>query len=226
MREKIFYWLGREFVAISCEAVAGKTAAEQARGIFRRIEDELRGSGLSLANTVRTRLWGKDRASRNEGSDERVKVLSGSARSVSSSYIAPDRFDSDALVALDLLAMRPSQAGAQKTLKEYEPPITPLRYLVYDSVVFLSGVTAVLPTLGEQMADILPRITGSLADAGSDWERVVKVSFFLHRSQTKEALEKLFRETVKTAVPVVEFGFVDGYSSEGKLIEIEVTARR
>jgi enamine deaminase RidA (YjgF/YER057c/UK114 family) len=226
MRKKIFYWLGKEFVAISCEGVAGRTAAEQAQGIFRRMEDELRGSGLSLPNTVRTRLWGKDRASRNEGSDERVGILSGSARSVSSSYIAPERFDSEALVALDLLAMRPSQAGAQKTLKEYEPPITPLRYLVYDSVVFLSGVTAVLPTLREQMADILPRITGSLADAGSDWERVVKVSFFLHRSQTKEALEKLFREAVKTAVPVVEFGFVDGYSSEGKLIEIEVTARR
>jgi enamine deaminase RidA (YjgF/YER057c/UK114 family) len=175
---------------------------------------------------VRTRLWGKDRASRNEGSDERVKILSGSARSVSSSYIAPDRFDSDALVALDLLAMRPSKAGAQKTLKEYEPPITPLRYLVYDSVVFLSGVTAVLPTLREQMADILPRITGSLADAGSDWERVVKVSFFLHRSQDKETLENLFRGTVKTAAPIVEFGLVDGYSSEGKLVEIEVTARR
>jgi enamine deaminase RidA (YjgF/YER057c/UK114 family) len=93
-------------------------------------------------------------------------------------------------------------------------------------VVFLSGVTSVLPALREQMADILPRITGSLADAGTDWERVAKVSFLLHRSQTKEALEKLFRETVKTAVPSVEFGFVDGYSSEGKLIEIEVTARR
>lgn len=41
--------------------------------------------GLSLNNAVRTRLWGTDRESRNQGSNERVRVLSGKARSVSSS---------------------------------------------------------------------------------------------------------------------------------------------
>ena len=182
--------------------------------------------GLSLENTVRTRLWGKDRESRNLGSNERVRILSGKARSASSSYIAPVHFDSNAHVALDLLAMRPLRPGLEKTLVEYDPPITPLRYLVYDSLAFLSGVTAVLPTLDDQMADILSRISTSLTSAGSSWGKVVRVSFFLHRSQALQALKDLFKKTVKAEIPQMEFAFVDGYSAEGKLIEIEVTAQK
>ena len=224
MRKKIFYWLGKEFVALSCEGKAEATAAREAREIFRRLDEELRGMGLSLENTARTRLWGRDRESRNLGSDERVKILSGKARSASSSYISSSHFDSNARVALDLLAMKPSRSGLEKTLKEYEPPIVPLRYLAYDSVVFLSGVTAVLPALPDQLADILPRIAASLTDAGSSWDKAVKVSFFLHRSQKLEILKELFQRTVKANIPRTEYAFVDGYSAEGKLVEIEVTA--
>ena len=226
MTKKIFSWLGKEFVELSSEGKSSATATEQAREIFLRFDEELRAMVLSLDNTVRTRLWGRDRESRNLGSEERVRTLSGKARSASSSYIAPLHFDSDARVALDLLAMRPSRAGAEKTLKEYDPPIVPLRYLIYDSVVFLSGVTAVLPTLADQMTDILPRISASLADAGSSWDRAVKVSFYLHRSQKLETFRELFRKTVKAEIPQMEYSFVDGYSAEGKLIEIETTAMR
>jgi enamine deaminase RidA (YjgF/YER057c/UK114 family) len=226
MTKKIFSWLGKEFVALSAEAKSGGTAAEQARQLFRSFNDELKTGGLSLDNTVRSRLWGSDRQSRNLGSEERTSALSGKARSASSSYIAPAHFDSNALVALDLLAMRPSRPGIEKTLQEYEPPIVPLRYLIYDSIVVLSGVTAVLPTLDNQLADILPRISGSLTDAGTSWECVVKVSFYLHRSQKPETLRELFRKMVKAEIPRMDYSFVDGYSAEGKLIEIEVTATK
>ena len=122
--------------------------------------------------------------------------------------------------------MKPRLQEVEKTLKEYDPPMIPLRYLIYDSIVILSGVTAVLPSLDDQMADILPRIESSLTDAGSSWDKVVKVSFFLHRSQKLETLRGLFGETVKAEIPQVEYAFVDGYSSKGKLIEVEVTAER
>ncbi len=224
MRKKIFPWLGREFVALSCEGNAEGTAIEETQDIFRRFDGELKGTGLSLENTVRSRLWGRDRESRDLASGQRVKILSGKARSASSSYIAPDHFDSDARVSIDLVAMRPVRPQADKMLKEYEPPIVPLRYLVYDSIAFLSGVTAVLPNLEDQMADILPRIQGSLTDAGTSWDKAVKVSFYLHRSQNLETLKKLFEATVKTKIPQMEYAFVEGYSSEGKLIEVEVTA--
>jgi enamine deaminase RidA (YjgF/YER057c/UK114 family) len=224
MHRKIYTWLGREFLALSCEAAPEGPATQQAVGLFARLAQELSQTGLSLENVVRTRLWARDRESRNQASNERARVLAGKARSASSSFIAPDHFESQALVAMDLLAMRPVQAGTQKILKEYEPPIVPLRYLVYDSVVFLSGVTAVLPDLEKQVADIIPRISGSLADAGTSWDKAAKASCFLHRSKRATDLGEIFRAHVKATIPRVECQFVDGYSSEGKLVEIEITA--
>ncbi|MCH8054843.1 MAG: hypothetical protein IH857_01655 [Deltaproteobacteria bacterium] len=40
----------------------------------------------------------------------------------------------------------------------------------------------------------------------------------------REALKELFEATVKAEIPQMEYAFVDGYSSPGKLIEVEVTA--
>jgi enamine deaminase RidA (YjgF/YER057c/UK114 family) len=224
MRKRIFSWLEKEFVELSGEAKSAATATEEARELFQRFDQELRAHGLSMDNTIRSRLWGRDRESRDLGSNERVKVLSGKARSASSSYIAPIHFDSNAKVAIDLLAMRPSRSDTEKFLKEYDPPIVPLRYLTYDSVLVLSGVTAVLATLDEQLDNILPRIEDSLKNAGSSWDRVAKVSFFLHRSRRVETLKELFSTRVTAKIPAMEYSFVDGYSSEGKLCEIEVTA--
>jgi enamine deaminase RidA (YjgF/YER057c/UK114 family) len=224
MRKRIFTWLGKEFHELSGEATPATSASAEAQELFERFDQQLRVHGLTLENTVRTRLWGRDRASRDLGSNERVRILSGKARSASSSYISSSHFDSAAKVAMDLLALKPTWAVTEKRLVEYEPPIVPLRYLVYDGVVVLSGVTAVLPSLEEQLDDIVPRIEGSLKDAGSSWERVAQVSFFLHRSQQVEKLRELFQRRVKAAIPRLEYSFVDGYSSPGKLCEIEVTA--
>ena len=226
MRARVFTWLGKEFVELSGEAEPALSATIEARQLFERFDRELESHSLSLSNTVRSRLWGRDRASRDLGSVERVKILSGRSRSASSSYIAPGHFDSPAKVGLDLLAMRPSAPSAEKWVVEYIPPIAPIRFLVYDSVVVLSGVTTVLPTLAEQFDNIFPRITGSLADAGSNWDKVVQVSFYLHRSQSLDHLKAIFSRHVSAKIPHLEYCFVDGYSSEGKFCEVEVTATR
>lgn len=224
MRKRIFTWLGKEFIELSGEAKPAPDATIEARDLFQRFDQELGMHGLSLDQTVRSRLWGRDRQSRDLGSTERVRILSGKARSASSSYIAPDHFDSPGKVALDLLAMRSSAPSAAKRVVEYDPPIAPIRFLVYDSVVVLSGVTTVLPTLADQFDNIFPRITGSLADAGSAWEKVARVSFYLHRSQSLDNLKSLFARHVTAKIPELEYSFVDGYSSEGKFCEVEVTA--
>lgn len=224
MRQKIFSWLGKEFIELSGEAAPAANAAIEAQEIFGRFDTELKAHGLSLNNTVRSRLWGRDRESRDLGSNERVKILSGKARSASSSYIAPGHFDSAAKVAVDLLALRPTQRTQEKHVVEYDPPIVPIRFLVYDSVVALSGVTTVLPTLEEQLDNIIPRITGSLTDGRSSWEKVARVSFYLHRSQSVEHLKTLFFRHVTAEMAQKEYCLVDGYSSPGKLCEIEVTA--
>jgi enamine deaminase RidA (YjgF/YER057c/UK114 family) len=226
MRKRVFNWLEHEFIELSGEAAPGADAAAEASALFQRFDLELHPHGLSLDNTVRSRLWGRDRASRDAGSTERVKILCGKARSASSSYIAPGHFDSPARVAVDLLAMRPSRADQLKQIVEYDPPIVPIRFLVYESVVVLSGVTTVLPTLAEQFDNILPRISGSLSDAGSDWNKVAEVSFYMHRNQDLANLKNLFSARVSAQVPRMEYVVVDGYSAEGKFCEVEVTATR
>ena len=123
-----------------------------------------------------------------------------------------------------MLAMRPTDPNGSKRIVEYDPPIVPIRFLVYDSIVVLSGVTTVLPTLEEQLNNIIPRITDSLADAGSSWDKVGRVSFYLHRSQTVDNLKALFARHVTAKMPQMEYCFVDGYSSPGKFCEVEVTA--
>jgi enamine deaminase RidA (YjgF/YER057c/UK114 family) len=224
MRKRIFSWLGREFIELSGEAKPATNATVETQELFGRFDAELKTHGLSLGNTVRSRLWGRDRESRDLGSDERVKILFGKARSASSSYIAPGHFDSDAKVAVDLLAMRPTEPSMPKRVVEYDPPIVPIRFLVCDSVVVLSGVTAVLPTLEDQLNNIIPRITASLTDGGTSWGKVARVSFYLHRSQVIENLKALFAGRVTAKIPQMEYVFVDGYSSPGKFCEIEVTA--
>lgn len=224
MQKRIFRWLGREFVALSSEGVAGAAASDQAAGIFARFDDSLGGHGLSLADTVRTRLWGRDRAARDAGSAVRSELLAGMARAAGSSYIAPDRFESGAAVALDLVALRPDPADGRKTLKEYDPPRTPLRYLVRGPVVVLSGVSSGRTSLADQVAEVLSDIAGSLADAGTSWRHAAMVSFYLHQSQEIAELEGLFAAAVDAPCPDREYVLVAGYSSLGKLIEIEVTA--
>jgi enamine deaminase RidA (YjgF/YER057c/UK114 family) len=225
VRTRIYDWLDHEFVAVSGEGKPAGTVAEETQELFGRLDGELRKFGLSLENTVRTRLWARDRPSRDQGSAERVKALSGRARSASSSFIAPDFFASEARVGLELWAMRPGGGDAEKTLVEYDPPIVPVRYIRYDSVIFLSGVTAVLPTLQEQVADIIPRIEESLEDAGTSWDRVARIACLLHRSQTVADLRAIWPKSATAPSAQFDFGFADGYSSEGKLIEIEVTSR-
>jgi enamine deaminase RidA (YjgF/YER057c/UK114 family) len=221
MQVKQFDWLGREFVTASCEGDAGLAGDNGVKEILARIEDRIGREGYSLDDTVRTRLWGKDRESRDLGSRARAETMHGKARSASASFIAPEHFDGEGRVALDFLAMR---SDAAKKLTEYDPPITPLRYLELDGIVFLSGVTSTLPTLPEQIEEIVKRIGGSLEHAGLSWDSAVLVSFFLHRSQSCDELKKVFGQSVQATPRRAEYSFVDGYSAQGKLLEIEVTA--
>ncbi|MSQ27115.1 MAG: hypothetical protein EXR51_03120 [Dehalococcoidia bacterium] len=225
MRSRVFYAFGRQFVALSGEGDSARAPGEATAALLERMAGELNGLGLSLDNTVRTRLWGRTREDRDGGSSERVKRLSGLARSASSSYISPAHFDSDAGIALDLIALRPSQPGLEKRIVEYDPPVVPLRYLVHDSFMVLSGVTAVLPSLGEQVSEILGLIEGSLKHAGLSWDQVIEVGVCLHRSQSLKRLESLLRPRLPFDTARIGFSFADGYSTPGKLVEIEVTAQ-
>jgi enamine deaminase RidA (YjgF/YER057c/UK114 family) len=114
-------------------------------------------------------------------------------------------------------------------INDFEPRRSspPICYVTLGPLMVISGMTVVLPTLEDQVTtDILPRITLYLAAAGSGWNRVAKVSCYLHRSQSPDEMCALFRRTVPEWPPLFEIVFVDGYSADGKLVEIEVTAER
>ncbi|MBV8084900.1 MAG: hypothetical protein JO247_08790 [Chloroflexi bacterium] len=224
MRVTVTPAFGTEVVAISAQARPDAGPADALRDLVERMDAELRLYGLSLDNTVRSRLWARDREARDLASKERVAVLSGKARSSSSSFICPGWFDSPAAVALDLWALR---GEGEKFVQEYEPAIAPIRYLTYGSAVYLSGVTWEHEDLPAQLDNIVPRISQSLQDAGTSWTNVTHMSCFLHRDQTIASLRQLLRQKLGTDLPTnLEVAPVDGYSSLGKLIEIEVTAAK
>jgi enamine deaminase RidA (YjgF/YER057c/UK114 family) len=226
MLKKLVGWLGREFIELSCEGDGRGTATQEARTLFERMANELGRFGLTLDHVTRTRLWGRDRPSRDAGSAVRFATLTDRARAASSSYIAPERFERpEARVALDLVALKTSPAPV-KTIRENDPPRTPIRYLTIDSLVVLSGMTCQRPTLDAQLADILPRIGAALTDAGSGWNKVARMSCYLHRSQSADALKAGIGRWTTAAPAELEIAFVDGYSAEDKLIEIETTALR
>ncbi|MFC1814523.1 RidA family protein [Thermodesulfobacteriota bacterium] len=224
MRKEIVQWIDREFVFISCEGRSAGTASDEAEGIFGRIDGALQEEGLSRDHIIRTRLWAVDRKSRDLGSDIRAKYNVDQARAATSSYIAPSLFASAARIGLELVALKPSLPGLEKNIVENVPLRKPISYLIFDSLLVLAGKTVVLPALAEQLDEILPRITGILTEAGSSWDKVVNVSCYLHRSQTIVDLRKGFAKWVQAPPVRMKVAFVDGYSAEGKLIEVEVTA--
>ncbi len=225
MRKKIFLRHEREFIALSGEGQSGRTVGEETQDLFRRTERELKELSLSLENTVRIRIWGKDGEARNQATAERSSILTERTKASSSSYICPGYFDSSAKVALDLIAVRPANPNLDRRPVDFDPPRNYLRYLIYDSFLFLSGFTSAGSNLDNQLAQILSEIEVSLVDGRTSWDNVIAASFYLHRSQKVELLKGLLEKERKAGLAQMEICFVDGFASEGRLLEVEVSAK-
>jgi hypothetical protein len=224
MRLKLFPWLGQEFVSLSWEGSGEGTIDEEVRELFARFAEGLRPFGLTLDHTVRTRQFCPDQEIWAAASAARGRILTGAARSVSSSHVRPARLPGKSRVSADLLAMLPPADGGRKIMKEYEPATVVLRHLTWGGIVFLSGVTDMThATLDEQFPVIIKRLTDSLADAKVSWDKVRRASFFLHRDETMKDLRERFAKAVGARIPDVEYTFVD--SRQGKRLEIELTAK-
>ena len=228
MRKRVFNWQGQGFVYLGLEGKAGEALELQSQALFARAGQELRSLGLSLdRHVVRTRVFGRTREARNAVSEMRAKTFNGPARAATSSFIAPAHFESGADVALDLFAMSPPGGGAVRKVVEHEPQQTFIRYLTWGPMVFLAGMTCEEhPTLKQQYEDILPRARKLLQEAGCDWRNVVGISFFLQKDHDPDALLTGVAKTAPVALDNAEVEFVEGFSRPGKLVEIEITAKR
>jgi enamine deaminase RidA (YjgF/YER057c/UK114 family) len=224
MRKTTFPWLNREFVLLSGEARGSGSVEQQTEELFERFETELRSSNLSLEDTVRTRIFAADKDARQLATSARAKILSGKRKAASSSYISASQFDSNARVALDLLAMRASQRGAEREAVEFEPPRAYISQLRYDSVAFVSGFTSELDRLEDQVPAVLADIDEALKAASTSWQHVAKLSVYLSRSQSLELLKELLRKANRLDLTRIEFEFVDGFARDKGLLEAEATA--
>ena len=93
MKTKAFTWLGREFVKIIGEGKAGAPPESAVNDLFQQFEAELKRYGLSLDNAARIRVWGRDRDARTLATAARAKILTGTRRAASSSFILQEWFD-------------------------------------------------------------------------------------------------------------------------------------
>jgi enamine deaminase RidA (YjgF/YER057c/UK114 family) len=227
MRKKAFNFSGQRFVSLAIEAEPGGTLERQSQVLFDRAAAALAGHGLSLdRNVVRSRVFGRTREARDVVSGVRGKVFEGAARAATSSYISPAYFASAADVGLDLFAMTAPSIGTRK-VSEHTPVQPFIRHLTWGPMVFLAGMTCeTLPTLREQYTDVLKRAGALLTETGCDWKNVVHVAFFLHRSEDPKALLDGVAAMGTLPLDNCEVEQVDGYSRPGKLIEIEITAKR
>ena len=228
MRKRVFNWQGQRFVYLGIEGEPGGSLERQSQKLFERAGAELATHGLALdRNVVRTRVFGRTREARDAVSLVRGQAFAGQARAATSSYISPRHFASAADVALDLYAMAPPTTGVPRKVTEMDPLQPFIRHLVWGPLVFHAGMTNEhFPTLREQCAEILPRAGARLKENGCDWNNVVRISFFLHESQDADALLAHVAALAPVALDEAEIEFVEGYSRPGKLVEIEITARR
>src|SRR6266550_2171821 len=226
MQVRLLSWLDREFVEIAPEGRAGVAADVATDELFRRFDDELRSHGLSLDNCVRVRVWARDKGARTLATSARSKILTGKRKVASSSFISPHWFDSNATAGLELLAMKPPNAGAERCPTEFEPARNYLSCLRYDSVVFYSGYTSDAVTLNDQVTDVLKAITSARAISGGlpqDFRKTGRLSVFLHRSQNLSVVKDLLTKESWIDLANVEFRFVDGFAGEKYLLEVEGT---
>lgn len=224
METKLFTWLGREFVEVSGEAPAGAPVESATATLFQKFADALMAQGLSLDNTVRIRVYGRDRQGRTDATLARSKILSGQRRAASSSFISQEWFDSAGAGGLELWALRPLTAAAQRRPVDFEPARNYLCYLEYDSLLFFSGFTSEAPTLAEQVKDVLGTLDNAFARAKTDWSKVKKLALLLQRGSSVEAVKQVLAAAGRQNVPEIEFTFVDGFAGEKYLVEIEATA--
>jgi hypothetical protein len=224
MRLKIFPWLGQQFVSLSWEGSGAGSIEDETRGLLMLFAEHLRTLGLSLDNVVRTTMFTRDMDVWVASNQERRKILTGNARSVSSSHIWPGRLGTKARVSIDLLAMHPPATGADKIKLEYDPPTVVLRRLTLGGILFLSGVTDMThATFDAQFPVIIQRITDTLAGGGASWQDVRKASFMLHHEESLDMLRARFRAAVATDIAEMDYSFVG--SRQGKRLEIEITAK-
>lgn len=199
----------------------------QVHGLMDAIDAELRRVGLAgIPDVVRTRIYAASRPARDTGSQVRTgRLLTGPGVSASSSFIEPGRFPGGDGVAFDGMAITGAGDGS-KIVERYEGVNAAglCRYVITGDLVFNTGITSVLPTYEEQLAEIGPRVLATIAHAEARTGRRMTptvITAYVDRRQAPGnggwVAERLGLRGV-----LVVIGRCDGFTTPGKLVEVEV----
>ena len=170
----------------------GETATDQTRELLTRFDTELRQVGLSLDNTVRTRTL---RGGPAIAATKEVLSVSGCCP-VGQGHQAPVTYPLSTSTPMPRYPSTCSPCGRKPDCREVlqgvrsAPPPAALPDLRLNAGAV--GRHRRSPHAVRPLDDILPRIEGSLTDAGCSWDDAVHVAFFLHRSEKLEDLRRLF----------------------------------
>lgn len=199
----------------------------QVDALMDAIDAELRGRGLAgVADVVRTRIFAASRPARDAGSQVRTaRLLTGPGVSASSSFIEPGRFPGGDGVAFEGMALAGAGDGSKIT-EPYEGANHAglCRYVITGDLVFNTGITSVLATYEDQLAEIGPRVLATIAHAEARTGRRVTptvITAHVDRTQEPGSGAWLAERLGLPGVPVV-IGRCDGFTTPGKLIEVEV----
>jgi hypothetical protein len=145
-------------------------------------------------------------------------------RAASSSYSDAERLHDGCNMAIDLTVLCSVSRGAKKTVVEYEPVIAPPMYVALDGMLFLSGNTDSSLDYQGQIATIRNKIRDVLSRAGSNWQRSALISVFVSKQIDPQIARSAIAAHFGDAPCPLVVSSVDGFSSQEKLIEVEVTA--
>ncbi len=216
---------GREALQVMVAGNGTETVDSESKLALARSLVEIEKAGFKRGEVVRSRLFAMDSAARQAASDVRRAMLVGDLRSSSSSFVDTERLSKPARVIMEVTAVHPLNAGATKTVREYEPVISPPMFVTLDGLVFLSGNTDESATFEAQVEAIRAKIDKALDIAGTDLSKAVVVSAFVSKKVDMATARKTIAARLAEAPCPINLTSVEGYSAATKLVEIEVTAR-
>lgn len=202
------------------QIAAGDPAALER--LFEVAAEALQGRGLALADVVRSRMFASTRQVRDAASVVRFRWLRGPARCATSSYLLPACFPRGDGASIELLALE--GASRAKVVDEYDPPQGPCRFVAAGRHVFFSGLTSTHETLGRQLEHIHRRLDENRAAAAGRLGLPgvpLRAGCYVHRSVERDVATAL-AGIVGLPASTIGIHRVDGFSTPGKLLELEV----
>jgi enamine deaminase RidA (YjgF/YER057c/UK114 family) len=225
MIERIWHFLGnRSLLQVIAGGTPGSDIQAQSTTAISRAFSEIEKAGFKTDHIVRSRIWGRDAATRRIASDVRRLECTGLKRGATASFFDAERLGDGVDMLIDIFALSVKTNDARKVSQEYATPVAAPLFIGLEGMVFLSGNTDTSPKLEDQLVKIRDKIKIALQSSSAQWRQVSLVSAFLSKTMNTLEAQRAIAATFPELSCPVTITSVDGFSSPGKLIEIEVTA--